>query len=86
MIVETTINITAIIEACDISGREQDDAYQDLLDEIEPPFFLELLKFTKGNKTRAAIIAGIDRSTLERRLKQHGIIFKKQMTRKAVQS
>lgn len=73
MFVEIIVNITAIIEACDSSGCEKEAAYQDLLNEVEPIFLEELLKYTKGNKTWAARIAGMDRSTLGRKLKQHDI-------------
>jgi DNA-binding protein Fis len=54
-------------------------AYQALKNQIEPQFFYQLLKYTHGNKTQAANIAGIDIGTLARKLKQYCIEVNKQI-------
>jgi Nif-specific regulatory protein len=42
------------------------------LAEVEYAHILRTLEFTGGNKSRAAQILGIERSTLDRRLKRAG--------------
>ena len=80
------INITRIIRAVDISGSETREAYQELKNQVEPKFFVELLAHTQGNKAHAARIAGLDRGTLGIKLKQHDIDIKSLVTSKQVQA
>lgn len=57
----------------------QSGAYQRLLALIEPAFLHCLLEFTHANKSQAARIAGINISTLDRKLKQYNILINKQI-------
>ena len=52
-------------------------AYQRLLAQIEPAFLHCLLEFTHSNKSHAARLAGINISTLERKLNLYGIVVHK---------
>jgi len=72
---QVTLNITEIVTTPD-----QDQAYQNIKDQFEPALLHELLAFTDNNKTQSARIAGLHVSTLERKLKQHGMTVQKQVS------
>ncbi|MEM1244281.1 MAG: DNA-binding transcriptional regulator Fis [Pseudomonadota bacterium] len=42
-----------------------------VLDEIEAPLMEAVMAFTRGNQSRAAILLGISRGTLRKKLKKH---------------
>ena len=44
-----------------------------VLAEVEAPLLEEVMTFTRGNQTRAAIMMGINRGTLRKKLKQYGM-------------
>jgi len=52
-------------------------AYSHLLAQIEPAFLQSLLAFTHNNKSRAARVAGINISTLERKLNRYNMVVNK---------
>ncbi len=41
--------------------------------EVEAPLLEEVMTYTRGNQTRAAIMMGINRGTLRKKLKQYGM-------------
>ena len=47
--------------------------YQMVLTEVERPLFREVMQQAGGNQTRAASMLGISRSTLRKKLAQHGL-------------
>lgn len=47
--------------------------YQLILGEIQPPMLEAVLKYTKGNQSKAAIILGISRGTLYKLLKKYNM-------------
>jgi len=55
------------------NSTPQSGAYHALLQQIVPPFLKLLLEQTHGNKSAAARIAGLNRSTLNRKISQHQI-------------
>jgi DNA-binding protein Fis len=57
-------------------------AYSHLLAQIEPAFLQSLLAFTHNNKSRAARVAGINISTLERKLNRYGMVVNKIVAQK----
>lgn len=57
-----------------LEGEPTNDLYDIVLAEIERPFFEAVLKYTKGNQSKAAIILGLSRGTLRKKLKQHGFL------------
>ena len=50
-----------------------DNLYEMVLAEVEAPLLEEVMTFTRGNQTRAAIMMGINRGTLRKKLKQYGM-------------
>jgi Fis family transcriptional regulator, factor for inversion stimulation protein len=56
-------------------GSEQPvDFYSILLEEIERPLLEVLINHTHYNQVRMAIILGISRGTLRKKLKQYGLL------------
>jgi Fis family transcriptional regulator len=53
----------------DVSG-----VYDLVLAEIEAPLLTRVLEFTRGNQTQAAIVLGLNRGTLRKKLKQYKLI------------
>ena len=72
----------SLIEAFDLTDSvaavpsvPQDQPFSDLptLDELERRYLLHVLDASKGNRTRAAEILGVDRRTLYRMAERFGI-------------
>lgn len=47
--------------------------YPLILSELEQPLLDVIMQYTRGNQTKAAIILGINRSTLRKKLKKYGM-------------
>ncbi len=56
-----------------LNGNDVDDMYDLVLSEIEAPMLEEVMKYTRGNQTRAANLLGINRGTLRKKLKKYGM-------------
>ncbi len=56
-----------------LNGQEVNDLYELVLSELERPLLEEVMKYTRGNQTRAANLMGINRGTLRKKLKQYGM-------------
>ncbi len=76
------LNISEIIKGSDTKGKTPKRVYWIMMALIMPHFLRELLKQVSGNKTQAAQLAGLDRGTLDRRLKQYGVSVEKRITSK----
>ncbi len=50
------------------------DVYQMVLSEIEAPLLEAVMEYTRDNQTRAAILLGLNRGTLRKKLKQYGLL------------
>ncbi|MEZ5589524.1 MAG: helix-turn-helix domain-containing protein [Gammaproteobacteria bacterium] len=48
--------------------------YKFVLSEVEPPLLQVVLEHTDGNQSRAAEILGLDRGTLRKKLREHGLL------------
>lgn len=48
--------------------------YDMVLAEIEAPLLARVLEYTRGNQTQAAIVLGLNRGTLRKKLKQYKLI------------
>lgn len=57
----------------DLDGHKPGDLYQMVLSEVEQPLLEILLRYTRGNQSKAAEILGLNRSTLRKKLSQHGL-------------
>lgn len=48
--------------------KNDNNLYQRFLSEIEKPLFDNIMQYTRGNQTQAALILGINRGTLRKKL------------------
>ena len=58
----------------DLHDHPADDLYDVVLREIEPPLLREVLRHHDGNQSRAAATLGLNRATLRKKLREHGIV------------
>lgn len=56
-----------------LEGHVPSNLYKFVLQEVEPPLLETVMRYTRGNQTRAAEILGLNRSTLRKKLKQYGV-------------
>ena len=56
-----------------LNGQDVNDLYELVLSELEKPLLEEVMKYTRGNQTRAANLMGINRGTLRKKLNQYGM-------------
>ncbi len=56
-----------------IQGHPAAGLYRLIMNEVEKPLLVEVLKHCGGNLTHAAEILGINRATLRKKLDEHGI-------------
>lgn len=55
----------------DLDGHPPADLYQMVLQEIEQPLLETVLHYTRGNQSKAAVVLGLNRGTLRKKLKQY---------------
>ena len=48
--------------------------YELILAEVEAPLMEAVMEYTKNNQSRAAIVLGLSRGTLRKKLKQYGML------------
>jgi len=48
--------------------------YELILAEVEAPLMEAVMDYTKGNQSRAAIVLGLSRGTLRKKLKMYGLL------------
>src|SRR5699024_12255354 len=56
-----------------LNGQDVNDLYELVLAEVEQPLLDMVMQYTSGNQTRAALMMGINRGTLRKKLKKYGI-------------
>lgn len=56
-----------------LNGQDVEGVYDLVLSELEAPLLEEVMKYTRGNQTRASILLGINRGTLRKKLKKYGM-------------
>ncbi len=57
----------------DLDGESPRAVYDMLLHCVEKPMLENIMQRASGNQSRAAEILGLNRNTLRKKLKQHGI-------------
>lgn len=57
-----------------LDGQEVTDVYNMVLSEIEEPLLEAVMKYTRNNQTKASQLLGLNRGTLRKKLKQHGLL------------
>ena len=57
-----------------LDGERATAVYDMVLAEVETPLLEVVLEYTRGNQTRASEILGLNRGTLRKKLKQHGLM------------
>ncbi|WP_455216879.1 DNA-binding transcriptional regulator Fis [Kaarinaea lacus] len=55
----------------DLDGTPPADLYQMVLQEMEQPLLETVLHYTRGNQSKAAVLLGLNRGTLRKKLKQY---------------
>ena len=57
----------------DLGDHEPAHLYQLVLQEIERPLLETVMKYTKGNQSKASVVLGLNRGTLRKKLKLYDI-------------
>ncbi|MGH8727518.1 MAG: helix-turn-helix domain-containing protein [Burkholderiales bacterium] len=57
----------------DLDGEKPAAVYDMVIDCVEKPLLETILRYSQGNKTQAAEVLGINRNTLCKKMKDHGI-------------
>ncbi len=57
-----------------LNGQLPSNLYDLILAEVEAPLMEAVMQYTKGNQSRAAIVLGLSRGTLRKKLKQYGLL------------
>lgn len=56
-----------------LNGHKPGHLYELVLREVEEPLFRAVLGYVDGNQSRAAEVLGINRGTLRKKLREHGL-------------
>lgn len=57
-----------------LNGHKPEELYDLVIGEVEKPLFKAVLDYTGGNQSLAASILGINRGTLRKKLRRHGLL------------
>lgn len=57
-----------------LKGKIPENLYELVLAEVEVPLLESVMAFTRGNQSRAAILLGLSRGTLRKKLKIYGML------------
>src|SRR5579883_2905441 len=57
-----------------LKGQAPNNLYELVLAEVEVPLIEAVMEYTKGNQSRAAILLGLSRGTLRKKLKIYGML------------
>ena len=56
-----------------LNGQDVENLYDLVLAEVEAPMLDIIMQYTRGNQTCAAVMMGINRGTLRKKLKRYGM-------------
>jgi len=57
-----------------LKGQMPNNLYELILAEVEAPLMEAVMDYTKNNQSRAAIVLGLSRGTLRKKLKMYGLL------------
>lgn len=57
-----------------LNGDSPGELYELVLGEVEQPLFSAVMDYTQGNQSQAAVILGISRGTLRKKLKIYSLL------------
>jgi len=57
----------------DLDGETPSEIYDMVLSAMEKPLLIYILDRAEGNQTRAADMLGINRNTLRKKMREHGL-------------
>lgn len=57
-----------------LKGELPSNLYELILAEVEAPLMEAVMEYTKGNQSRAAIVLGLSRGTLRKKLKMYNLL------------
>jgi Fis family transcriptional regulator, factor for inversion stimulation protein len=57
-----------------LNGHQPEELYDLVIGEVEKPLLRAVLDYTGGNQSQAASILGINRGTLRKKLRRHGLL------------
>ncbi|WP_019625952.1 helix-turn-helix domain-containing protein [Thioalkalivibrio sp. ALJT] len=57
-----------------LDGQSSHDLYALVMNEVERPLLASVLERCSGNQSRAAALLGINRATLRKKLRAHGLV------------
>ncbi|HEX4044545.1 MAG TPA: DNA-binding transcriptional regulator Fis [Gammaproteobacteria bacterium] len=57
-----------------LKGQSPKNLYELILAEVEVPLLECVMEYTRNNQSRAAILLGLSRGTLRKKLKQYGML------------
>ncbi|RDI48629.1 DNA-binding transcriptional regulator Fis [Aquicella lusitana] len=57
-----------------LNGQMPSNLYELILAEVEAPLMEAVMEYTKNNQSRAAIVLGLSRGTLRKKLKMYGML------------
>jgi Fis family transcriptional regulator, factor for inversion stimulation protein len=57
-----------------LGGHEATGLYTMVMEEVERPLLESVLEYYSGNQSKAAEALGLNRGTLRKKLKQHGLL------------
>lgn len=58
----------------DLDGEAPSEIYNMVIGAVEKPLLVYILDRAEGNQTRAADMLGINRNTLRKKMREHGLI------------
>ncbi len=57
-----------------LKGQSPNNLYELVLAEVEVPLLEAVMEYTRGNQSRAAVLLGLSRGTLRKKLKTYGML------------
>ena len=71
---ETTVTaeVENLLDKC--GDNQPANVYRTMLDQLEKPLLVAMMKYTGNNQSACATMLGLNRATLRTKLRRHGLI------------